>query len=122
MELRDFVSESLRQIIDGVEAAQNHIRGKGAYINPPRTPGLANSNTLAELPGDQYREVHLADFDVAVSVSEASEIEGTGSARIYVAKAAGAMKKGHEIESSARIKFPVPVVYTTQNEAEGRLP
>jgi len=38
MELKDFISETLKQIIDGVSDVQSFAKGKGAAINPELYP------------------------------------------------------------------------------------
>ena len=116
MKLQDFVSETLTQIVAGVEDAQNKIedvhangtqRGK---INPP----VSTSAETLEKKGyrvDTYgRTVQNVEFDVAVMVDETTEVKG--KAGLFVAAIGFGVKAGMETKDATvhRIKFAVPVV------------
>lgn len=69
MELKDFVRESLKQIVQGVNEAQEPVRNHGGYINPTALPrGKTESHFGEFLPSGQ--QVFLVEFDVAVTVNE----------------------------------------------------
>jgi hypothetical protein len=71
MELKEFVSESLKQIIDGVIDAQTYVGNKGASINPGHIIYINPSN----IPFVDYvrcqsnNPVQIMEFDVAVTVT-----------------------------------------------------
>ena len=105
MELREFISESLKQIIAGVKQARDYAKGDEARINPSVTPR----------PGSLYHmasNTHLQDieFDVAVTVTEEKEKAGKISvlAGIFGGEAGGQSRASNA--SISRIKFSVPVV------------
>lgn len=95
MQLEEFVSESLRQIIAGVKRAQDDTKEMGAKINPD---GLRF-----------HVENHRVEFDVAVTAAE-----GTGT-KGGIGVVAGVFNLGSAGESNAssttasRIKFGVIV-------------
>ena len=70
--LRDFVAETLKQIADGVEAAQEYMADKGAVINP------ASSSSRGDTPFDRAtgRRGHDVQFDVAIATTEGTETKG----------------------------------------------
>ena len=96
LQLRDFVAETIKQIIDGVVTAQEHATGKKAIVNPL---------------GNHYRnpDPQLISFDVAVTAARGSKTQGG------IAVFAGAFGLGSKGESEAsnetlnRIQFSIPV-------------
>jgi len=115
MELQEFVSQTLKQIVDGTKTAQQHATGQGAKINPPDV-SLAGSEGVQRLyayAGHDGKihtaEVQQVDFDVALTTAE--EKEGKLGVGIFVAGIAlGA--KGQRDTSNVlvnRVKFSVPL-------------
>ncbi len=104
MELQTFIAETLRAIIDGVHAAQGATTNKGhnAFINP------APNDTVTHTWPPQEVE-----FDVAVTVSGGSNLEGSSGARLKVPVfQIGASVKGASSETdsrTSRVRFKVPV-------------
>ncbi len=95
------MSETLRQIVKGVRAAQQDEDCAGAQINPTVNQGLA------------YNIVEKIQFDVAVTVS--AENEKQGKASIGVASVFGLGIGGQATSittssSASRIKFDIPVI------------
>src|SRR5947209_8347157 len=113
MELRDFVSETLKQIIDGVIDAQAYGREKGARVNPLDLPVR---NETGGVQSRMYaRDVaHSIDFDVAVTTTEGKQTKGG------IGVVAGIFALGSQGQSNAngesvsRIKFTIPVVLPTE--------
>lgn len=100
MDLKQFVKETLTQIIQGVSEAQGEASLSGGRVNPSFSgPGTDQHGCL----------IGFVEFDVAVSVSE-----GTGSKAgigIFVGEV-GLGAKGESTSASgsmSRIKFKVPV-------------
>lgn len=108
MELREFVAQTLTQVIDGVRDAQSQVDAPGAVINP-------HVNTSHEQLGKQgflwssEGPVQIVQFDVALTV-----VEGTGT-KGGIGVFAGAISLGtsgeskNENSSVSRIKFSVPL-------------
>lgn len=119
MELKDFVSASLTQIIEGVVAAQQAAARHGAFINPQ---DLNASTTLgatkvsgarfARMPagGPYDNEVQIIQFDVAVTVIETSDRKGEVGVKSIFA-IGGSRESGSSSESASRIKFNVPIIF-----------
>jgi hypothetical protein len=95
LELRDFVAETIKQIIDGVDTAQQYATSKRAIVNP-RTGRFA-------------QHVETISFDVAVTAARGTKTQG-GIA--VFAGAFGLGSKGQSEKSNERvnrIQFSVPV-------------
>jgi hypothetical protein len=108
MDLEQFVSESLAQIIRGVEAARDTASGVGATINPPFTP-YDTGAVMGKTDDRPTRVVLAVNFDVAVLVGQ--NIEGKGGVSITVpilsAKVGGGATSS--TEATSRVKFKVPI-------------
>jgi len=116
MELKDFVSETLKQIIDGVTAAQEYAQGMGARVAPSMDRiGPSSKHTVEHGSGAAIQDV---DFDVVVTTSEAGGKEG--SLGIFVGPVGLGAKGKSESASSAesRIKFSIPLMLRVQHRTK----
>jgi len=119
MELKEFISEALIQIVLGVEDAQGKIEGSNAEISPRyhnrQQDTLEKLKVVRSSKGNIIQHV---DFDVAVSVTE-----GTGT-KAGIGVLAGAFNLGasgssnQESQTASRIKFSVPVTLPIAKEPE----
>jgi len=108
MELRDFVSETLTQIVEGVTSAQSKANQSGAKINPHLRTSFEQAGKLGFLQtGEGFAQI--VQFDVALTVTE-----GTGT-KGGIGVFAGAINLGSsgqsqtESSSVSRVKFSVPL-------------
>lgn len=106
MELKDFIKETIENIIDGVSAAQISARDKGAKINPKGVRFTENG---------QYNELNsgvprLIEFDVGLtSVNKSGSSEGIG---VFLGAINLGKKNDQGMEHTAitKIKFSLPLV------------
>ena len=109
MELKQFISEAITAIVEGVVDAQNKAESLGAFVNPG---GLTRTATSPDTTWDNTDNniARLVNFDVAVTVQNGT----TTNAKIGVV--AGLFNLGATGESEAnqtavsRIQFSVPVL------------
>lgn len=108
MKLDDFVSQTLKQIIDGVIIAQDYGRLKRANINPSsarfhsKTEGLI----FCQETGIPLQNV---EFDVAVTVAE-SQSNSSGNPSVGAISVTSSNEAATQNSSVSRIKFKVPVL------------
>ena len=109
MDLKDFVSQTLTQIVAGVKDSQQSVAECGASINP----NLGGTQAEAAKHGFLWSDAGFAQvvsFDVALTVTE-----GTGT-KGGIGVFAGAVTLGTSGQSSAtntsvsHVKFSVPLV------------
>jgi len=111
MELSEFVKQSLTQIVQGVKDSQGEIRRQGGFANPAifsSASGQASATHFGTVSDGQ--NVLLVDFDVALTVTDATELGAGGKlsvASLFKAEAGGKNKSINE--STSRIKFKVPL-------------
>ncbi|MGA2801765.1 MAG: hypothetical protein ABSE97_05280 [Verrucomicrobiota bacterium] len=105
VELKDFISETLKQIIEGVAIAQEFGATRGALVNPK---GL--ESTKAEYWDEATGEAaSLVAFDVAVTAVEGKGTKG-GIGVFTVPFALGSQGQSESSTSIvSRVKFSVPV-------------
>jgi hypothetical protein len=101
MDLETFIAETLRQIVKGVETAQQHEDCKRAAINAECPEGYTGPVT----------KPRIIEFDVAITVSEGTEKQGKGNIGVASILGLGGQASSTTANSSiSRIKFSVPVV------------
>ena len=93
MELKKFISQSFKEIAEGVLEAQNELKHTDAIINAFDQVKLRN-----------------IEFDIATTTTNSSEKGGGLSAQVIVASIDAGGKKTKTNSSISRIKFTVPVV------------
>lgn len=108
MELKDFVAESIKQIIDGVNDASGHAKANGAVVNPQRWGW--NSNVQVKYDQKTGAAIETIEFDVAVTASEGAATKG-GIGVFMGAVNLGSQGESENSNSSvSRLKFSVPIV------------
>ena len=91
MDIKEFISQTLKQIIDGVKDAQEHAEGKNAVVVP------------------YYGDRQKIDFDVAVTVVEGKETGGKAGISVWSIGAGVTGKTESSSSTVSRIKFEIPV-------------
>lgn len=111
MELKEFISKSLTEIIDGVSEAQSYAKTKGAKINPADFNGGSNSNFLLN-NGGLGQEI---EFDVAVNANETSDSKIGAGINVWGVGIGGHSTAGQENSITSRIKFNILVFLPNQD-------
>src|SRR5690349_17366519 len=105
MDLKEFVSTTLMQIIEGVTDAQAKVADQ--CINPGLS-SLQQIKDLGQVATGNFRGVQTVRFDVALSTSEGTETKG--KAGIFIAPITlGTQGQSTASNSSvSRVEFGVP--------------
>jgi hypothetical protein len=108
MKLDEFVSQTLKQVIDGVSVAQQYAKSKNANINPStaRMDSKASNYSFCGKTGIPLQDV---EFDVAVTVSESSSTSD-GDANVGAISVSAQNQSANQSSSVSRIKFKVPIL------------
>ena len=114
MELKDFIKETLAQIIEGVKSAQEAVKESGE-INPNQAVygKDIHERTVRDVNG---QIIHMVDFDVSVSSAEGSELKGGGGIVIGPVKIGANGSISEKGTSENRVKFQVPISYPKFNK------
>jgi len=109
MDLKDFVKNTLIQIVDGVAEAEKELEQKGASVNP-----IGGYFDQKQLGGRSWTfedgVTEIVGFDVALTNSE-KEGSSAGIGVLLGGINLGAKGKSEEaVTSVTRIKFSVPIL------------
>lgn len=113
MDLRDFVRETLVQIVEGVVNARDSIVEKGGDINP--VGGHFDQKSLKGRQWDWKRgAAENVEFDVALTASDKEDAKA-GFGVFFGAVGIGTQISGENAYSSmTRVKFSVPLLLPSQ--------
>jgi len=119
MELREFVSETLKQIIDGIVEAQKYAGQHGGAVNPH---SMISAGDGVQTPVirllKSHQPLHEVEFDVALTSTEGTETKG-GIGVFFGPISAGSGGKSSEGQTSmSRIRFSVPILLPIQQGQE----
>ena len=107
MELKEFVSEVLTDIFEGVADAQERITDIGGEINPAVKTGM---NGVVYAPDRQtsHKSLCIAEFDVALTVSDNEQKGGKIGVLLGSIGVGGGKSESAEASQVSRVKFSVP--------------
>lgn len=106
MDLKSFIKATILDISDSIKELSDEV-SNGAIINPTIPSPIATKSILYN---DKNRLVERIDFDIAVSTSESTEINGKLGGSITVLSAKAGANTTSQDEVVSRIKFSIPVV------------
>ncbi|PZD71038.1 hypothetical protein C1752_08480 [Acaryochloris thomasi RCC1774] len=109
MNLKQFISETLIQITEGIEEAQKSRRTEQIRINPKSSGGI-NVVTPTLYTDENGTSVFPVTFDVAISAGDRDGVKTLG---INVLNGGGNCKDPPEESKSSvsRVTFTVPIAY-----------
>lgn len=96
MELKNFISKTLIEIIDGIKDAQSHAIENQAVIAPQVVV---------------TRKVNTIKFNVAVTTVDGSNAEGGAGIFVGPITIGGRVETGQSSEATSRIEFEIPMYY-----------
>lgn len=115
--LKEFVSETITAIVDGVCEAQK--RSGWRKVNPPLSPCdvLKISEQQGFMTGADGELVQKVEFDVAVEASK--EKESKAGLRVFVVGASAGLfgNSSQKASTISRVKFCVPLSLPTGKES-----
>ena len=121
MVLKEFIKESLSQIIDAVVETQDKYKETNVLICPDDIQGKDNNlyidNKNFNNYHNRYTRVQNIEMDIAISVTEKEgNKSGLGIAKII--NAGISSENAQQNESISKIKFSIPIVLPTTNTQE----
>lgn len=109
MELKEFIKTAITDITEAVSELQSKL-SNGAIVNPT----LPNPIALKTLTvGNEIRPIEQLAFDVAVTATEASGIDGSAKAGISIFGAKIGTESSAKTENVSRLTFSVPIIFPT---------
>lgn len=111
MELKEFVKETIADITNAIAELQREMTN-GAVVNP--TLNKSDDETGTVMVDGKPCRVERINFDVAVTVAEASGVEGGAKTGIAIMGAKIGTAMSAKAESCSRLTFSVPMVYPAE--------
>jgi len=108
MKLNDFVTETLKKIIDGITDAQKYYSTKGGNVNPSGLTYRTNEG-IQMWNYQTYQTAQMIDFDSAVTTAEGTETKGGIGVFVGPLGLGSQGKSDASNTSVSRIKFSVPI-------------
>ena len=113
LELRDFVSQSIAEIVEGIVDAQKRLENSDTTINPALYnvfSGSQSGGTNLALGWDKENNlVSTINFDVAVTVNDGTETKGTIGVVAGMFALGSQGKSSQSNQSISRLQFKVPI-------------
>jgi hypothetical protein len=103
MNLKEFIEETVKQIIDGVVESQKHARSKKAVVFPQGA-------------------IRKVSFDVSITVVENTELHGKAGLSVWSIGASAGGKSENVNTLAHRIKFDVDIQYPDGSDGSYSLP
>jgi hypothetical protein len=110
VELKDFVSLALQEIVAGVAEAQGKVTG--GDINPKIWQSQRDAAAKMKiLESNSGKWIHLVEFDVAVTVAEGTGTKGGLGLVVGPIALGSSGQSTNQSSTVSRIKFEVPVAW-----------
>lgn len=111
MELRDFIKESLIQIVQGVADAQSSLIGNNCLGSV--SPEIRNSRSTLESSGALLTAegalVQTVEFDVSVAATEGTGTKGSIGVVVGILGLGSQGQSSQSSSNTSRLKFSVPI-------------
>jgi len=113
MDVEQFIHQTLRKIVSGVEAAQESMKRQRATICPP----LRNYSKETSYSALNDQPVQVVEFDIAVTVTEGTNNKTGGALTVAAVVGVGhSRQKEQQNQTVSRVKFSVPVMLPMSEE------
>lgn len=115
MELKNFVSQALVEIVEAVQEAQVKLKDSDAIINPRymyyTKPASENQVAITIKGTTDMRFGQIVEFDVSVTASERDETQGGVGIQVASITIGAGISGKMEDQSSvvSRLKFSIPI-------------
>lgn len=110
MQLKDFVSTVLTELVNGICSAQDECLRNGGIVNPPNLVAT-NKNSASLFDQHSGRLVQVIDFEVALTTKESSG-KKAGVGVFVTVFGLGAQGTSKESTSEVgRVRFSIPIMF-----------
>jgi len=110
VELRDFVSETLTQIIDGLDDAKKRIDNEQVIISPRISNTFGFKGVTGIVPSADDAPAIMINFDVSLSTTEGSDTKGGIGVVTGIVALGSSGQSSSETASLSRVQFGIPVI------------
>lgn len=111
MELKEFIKAAITDITEAISDLQSGLEN-GTVINPTLEQGEHGKCILIK---NEVRIIERLNFDVAVTASESSGMEGGAKAGISIFGAKMGAETNAKTENVSRLTFSIPLVFPSEH-------
>lgn len=116
MELKEFVKETIVQVVEGIDEANAALSEKTAFVASANIQTNKTYQSTVDKEGIHHYVTDL-EFDVAINVQNSETKEGRGSVEVLtVINIGGKGSCENTSSSTSRIKFSLPLALPTERE------
>ena len=108
MGLKDFITETLTQMMEGVKNAQEKAKEFGAIINPPSEYSKEDTISMRNSIGE-YQRIQTVEFDVSLTSTSTSDTKKGISVAFAGIGVEGGKGNNEQNAIMNRIKFTIPI-------------
>ena len=109
MELKEFIKTAITDITEAVSELQEELKN-GTIVNPSLAQGEHGKSLVVD---NEVRMMERLNFDIAVTATEATELNGNAKAGISVFGAKVGAENKERTENVSRLTFSLPLVLPT---------
>ncbi|MDY5086947.1 MAG: trypco2 family protein [Alloprevotella sp.] len=109
MELKEFIKTAISDITEAVSELQEELKN-GTIVNPSLTQGEHGKTLVVD---NEVRMMERLNFDIAVTATEATELNGNAKAGIRVFGVKVGAENKERTENVSRLTFSLPLVLPT---------
>ena len=102
MELKEFIKTAITDITEAVSELQEELKN-GTIVNPSLTQGEHGKSLVVDM-------MERLNFDIAVTATEATELNGNAKAGISVFGAKVEAENAEKMENVSRLTFSIPLL------------
>ena len=112
MELREFISETISNVIFGIEDAREKIKGTDGKINPP----VMADGEISKSEDPQGREIEEIEFEISLKLEEKEGSKATIGVFSGIFGGSVEGKSASTNQAVNKIKFSIPIVFPRHKE------
>ena len=109
MELKEFIKTAITDITEAICELQQELHN-GAIVNPTLQTSIPQKTLTVS---NEIRPVEQLEFDVAVTATESSGVDGSAKAGISIFGAKIGTESCAITENVSRLSFSVPIIFPT---------
>lgn len=105
MELKEFITETLVQMMEGVKNAQQRSKEFGGFVNPED-----QQKTSTHVGSSHWVKIQPVDFEISLTETSSSDSQKGISVNFGGIGGKGGKEKNEQSTSLNKIKFTIPVI------------
>lgn len=116
MDLKDFIKNTITSISGAIEESQNELNNKDVIVNPKFIIKADGGFIINDDLRTNLRYVQNIGFDIQVIAEEKKDSNLGGGLKVVGLNIGGAKGSEHIHQNTNRIKFSIPIKFSTVDD------